>query len=53
MATTILAQLSRPRCSTRRTSTRAPMPWDPISLLMSRFGFGIEARTRAELAAYG
>ena len=29
------------------------MPWDPMSLLMSRFGFGIEAKTRAELVAYG
>ncbi|MEO9236818.1 MAG: DUF1800 family protein, partial [Jatrophihabitantaceae bacterium] len=34
-------------------TTRAPMPWDPMSLLMSRFGFGIEAKTRAELIAYG
>jgi hypothetical protein len=34
-------------------ATRAPMPWDPMSLLMSRFGFGIEAKTRAELVAYG
>lgn len=34
-------------------SSRAPMPWDPMSLLMSRFGFGIEAHTRAELVSYG
>jgi len=34
-------------------SSRSPMPWDPISMLMSRFGFGIEAKTRAELVAYG
>ncbi|MGI8667565.1 MAG: DUF1800 domain-containing protein [Jatrophihabitans sp.] len=34
-------------------STRAPMPWDPMSLLMSRFGFGIESQTRAELVKYG
>jgi hypothetical protein len=34
-------------------AARAPMAWHPASLLMSRFGFGIEAKTRADLAHYG
>lgn len=34
-------------------ATRAPMTWDPASLLMSRFGFGIGAQAKAELASYG
>jgi hypothetical protein len=34
-------------------TTRAPMAWDPASLLMSRFGFGIESKTRADLARCG
>ena len=28
----------------------APMPWDPASLLLARFGFGDSPASRAELA---
>lgn len=34
-------------------TTRGPMAYDAPSLLMSRFGFGVEAKTRASLAHYG
>jgi hypothetical protein len=30
-----------------------PMPWDPASLLLARFGFGDSPASRAELAGYG
>ncbi|MDQ2957130.1 MAG: DUF1800 domain-containing protein, partial [Actinomycetota bacterium] len=52
MSTTIWPSISAALQHTPK-STRAPMPWDPTSLLMSRFGFGIEPRTRAELVSYG
>ena len=52
MATTFWPSIAAALRNTPHT-TRAPMVWDPASLLMSRFGFGIEAKTRADLAHYG
>ncbi len=52
MATTFWPSIAAALRNTTRTA-RAPMVWDPASLLMSRFGFGIEAKTRADLAHYG
>ncbi|MDQ1742552.1 MAG: hypothetical protein QOE23_891, partial [Pseudonocardiales bacterium] len=52
MATTFWPSIAAALRNTTRT-TRAPMVWDPASLLMSRFGFGIEAKTRADLDHYG
>ena len=52
MTTTFWPSMAAALRNTVRT-TRAPMVWDPASLLMSRFGFGIEAKTRADIAHYG
>ena len=52
MTTTFWPTIAAALRNTVRT-TRAPMVWDPASLLMSRFGFGIESKTRADLAHYG
>lgn len=34
-------------------TARAPLAWQPACLLMSRFGFGIESKTQADIAHYG
>ncbi|HTZ44117.1 MAG TPA: DUF1800 domain-containing protein [Jatrophihabitans sp.] len=52
MATTIWPSIAAAVQNAPRTAY-APMPWDPPSLLLARFGFGDSPAARADLAARG
>ncbi|MFL6162803.1 MAG: DUF1800 domain-containing protein [Jatrophihabitantaceae bacterium] len=52
MATTIWPSIAAAVQNSPHTA-RAPMQWDPASLLLARFAFGDQPASRAELATYG
>jgi hypothetical protein len=52
MATTIWPSIAAAVQNSPHTA-RAPMRWDPASLLLARFAFGDSPASRAELASYG